>query len=134
MMQPAVQTESIHDALREVVRSAGGAKVVGARLWPAKPIAQAQQRINDSLNPEHPQEFKPCEVLFLMQLGRSCGCHAAMHYTASTAGYSLPTPVDTADELQSLQREFIASAAALKQMSQRIEAITAARASLQAVR
>ena len=73
-------------------------------------------------------------VLFLMQLGRSCGCHAAMHYTASTAGYSLPTPVDTADELQSLQREFIASAAALKQMSQRIEAITAARASLQAVR
>jgi hypothetical protein len=127
-------TESIHDALREVVRAAGGAKVVGAKLWPAKPISLAQQRVNDSLNPEHPQEFKPCEVLFLLQLGRACGCHAAMQYTASTAGYSTPTPVDSADELQSLQREFIAAAAALKQMSQRIESIASARSALQAVR
>lgn len=133
-MTQSAAAESIHDALREVVRAAGGAKAVGAKIWPTKPITLAQQRVNDSLNPEHPQEFKPCELLFLAQLGRASNCHVVMHYIAKACGYSEPTPVETADELQALQREFIATAAHLKQMSQRIESMAAARSSLQAVR
>lgn len=124
--------ESLQDALREVVRAAGGAKAVGAKLWPTKPIALAQQRINDSLNPEHQQHFSDAEVLYLLRLGREVGCHTAMHWLADACGYAEPVPVETADERDALQRKFIA-AAELKLWGQRIEALNA-RANIQAVR
>lgn len=125
--------DSIQDALREIVRAAGGAKAVGARLYPTKPIAQAAQRVNDSLNPEHQQHLNEQEVVYLLRLGREVGCHAGMSYLAKVCGYSEPSPVDSADEREALQREFIATAAQLKLMSQRIEALDA-RAPLKAVR
>jgi len=125
--------ESIHDALRKVVEASGGSKAVGARMYPALPVARSQQRVNDSLNPEHQQHFNELEILWLLKLGREVGCHDAMLYIASACSYSAPDPVETQDEREQLQRDFIAAAAQLKQMGQRIEALTA-RANLQAVR
>lgn len=90
--------ESIQDALREIVRAAGGAKAVGAKLYPTKPIAQAAQRVNDSLNPEHQQHFSDNEVFFLLRLGREVGCHTGMQYLAQACHYSEPTPVESADD------------------------------------
>lgn len=130
MRQPSA--ESINDALRQVINHAGGAKAVGARMYPALPIHQAQQRINDSLNTEHRQHFNKLELIYLLRLGRDIGCHDAMYYLAAAVSYSEPSPIDTPDELQALQRQFIDAAAQLKQMSQRIEALT--RTTLQAVR
>ena len=105
-MQPALFHESIQDALREVIRTAGGAKIVGSKLWPSLPVDQAASKISDCLNPDRRQHFNETEVLHLLRLGR---------------------------EVQALQQQFILATKELKALSQRLEAITA-RANLQAVR
>ena len=105
-MQPALFHESIQDALREVIRTAGGAKIVGSKLWPSLPVDQAASKISDCLNPDRRQHFNETEVLHLLRLGR---------------------------EVQALQQQFILATKELNAMSQRLEAITA-RANLQAVR
>lgn len=135
-MQPALFHESIQDALREVIRAAGGAKIVGSKLWPSLPVDQAASKISDCLNPDRRQHFNETEVLHLLRLlrlGREVECHAGLHYIASICGYSQPEPVTPADEVQALQQQFILATKELKAMSQRLEAITA-RANLQAVR
>lgn len=125
--------ESLHEALRQVVQAAGGSKAVGARMFPAASSPQrGAQRVTDSLNPEHQQHFSDLELVLLLKIGREVGCHDAMAYLAASLGYSKPEPVETQDELQQLQRDFIAHAAALQHMSARIETITA-RAALHAV-
>ena len=62
-MQPALFHESIQDALREVIRAAGGAKIVGAKLWPSLPVDQAASKISDCLNPDRRQHFSEAELL-----------------------------------------------------------------------
>lgn len=105
-MQQALFHESIHDALREVIRAAGGSKVVGCKLWPSLPVDQAASKISDCLNPDRRQHFNEAELLHLLRIGR---------------------------EMQALQQQFILATKELKAMSQRLEAITA-RANLTAVR
>ena len=81
-MQPALFHESIQDALREVIRAAGGAKIVGAKLWWWLPVDQAASKISDCLNPDRRQHFSEAELLHLLRIGREIDCHAAMHYIA----------------------------------------------------
>ena len=132
-MQPALFHESIQDALREVIRAAGGAKIVGAKLWPSLPVDQAASKISDCLNPDTRQHFIEAELLHLLRIGREIDCHAAMHYIASICGYSQPDPVTPADEVQALQQQFTVPAQRPRSNCQRLEAITA-RANIQAVR
>lgn len=132
-MQPALFHESLQDALREVIRSAGGSKIVGSKLWPSLPVAQAASKISDCLNPDRRQNFNEMEVLHLLRIGREIECHAAMHFIASTCGYTLPDPVTPAEEVQALQQQFILATKELRAMSQRLEVITA-RTNLTAVR
>jgi hypothetical protein len=40
-MQQALFHESIQDALREVIRAAGGSKIVGCELWPSQDLSLA---------------------------------------------------------------------------------------------
>ena len=132
-MQPALFHESIQGALREVIRAAGGAKILGAKLWPSLPVDQAASKISDCLNLDRRQHFSEAELLHLLRIGRELDCHAARHYIASICGYSQPEPVTPADEVQALQQQFILATKELKAMSQRLESITA-RANIQAVR
>ena len=50
-MSAASQYELIHETLNEAmtdaVRALGGSKKVGALLWPAKPVDEAKNRLND---------------------------------------------------------------------------------------
>lgn len=89
-MQPALFHESLQDALREVIRSAGGSNIVGSKLWPSLPIAQAASKISDCLNPDRRQNFNETEMLHLLRIGREIECHAAMHYIAKVSGGGLP--------------------------------------------
>lgn len=124
MQQPPLFCDTIADALRDVIRTAGGAKAVGALLWPSLPADQASSRVNDSLNPDRRQHFSEHELLHLLSIGRRHGCHTAMQFIARTTGYSDPQPVEPSDQLQALQREFIEQARALKALSARIETIS----------
>ena len=122
-MQLSLHHESITDALREVIQAAGGAKVVGAKMFPDMTIDHAAGRVRDCLNHDRRERFTPEQVLMLLRLGHQVGCHAAMVFMARDAGYSDPQPVEPEDEVARLQREYVEATKALLHMANKIDAM-----------
>lgn len=123
MNQESLFYESFSDALKDVVRVAGGAKAVGGVLWPEKTPEAAQSQLLDCLNDHRPAKLSPEQVLLLLSLGRSKGCHAAMNYVTREAGYSDPTPIEPEDERARLQREFVEAQKAMSRLAERMERV-----------
>ena len=123
-MQLALMHESITDAIREVIQAAGGPKKVGAMLWPDQPADHAAGRVRDCLNADRRERFTPDQVMFILRIGRECGCHSLINYISRESGYADPQPIEPEDELARLQREFVESTKAIGHMAARIEAIT----------
>lgn len=119
--------EDIEDALREVVRFAGGPKAVGSKLWPEIEPDKAGRRMSDCLNDTRREHLSPAQVVLLMKIGREVGCHAAMNYMARETGYADPTPVEPEDEVARLQREFVEATKALGALADRIESVSSRR-------
>ena len=113
--------ESIHDALRELVRVLGGAKTVGLLLWPGKSMQDAATRLHNCLDHNRPEKLSPEDLLVLLQKGREFDCHVVMRYLNERSGYTAPVPVDPADESAELQRRYIATVAEQKQIAERME-------------
>lgn len=130
--QPSLFYDSIYEALRDVVRSAGGAKTVGHRLWPGKSVQEAQTRLLNCLDHDRPEKLSPEDLLVLLKLGREASCHVAMKFLAIECGYGEPHPVDPADEAAELQRRFVAGVDEQRKLLDRLERLT--RAPLAAVR
>lgn len=126
--------ESLEDALVECVKAAGGSKVVGAKLWPAKMVDAAQRHLLNCLKESRAEHLKPDEVLLILRLAREAGCHTGMAYLAQALGYSVPTPVEPRDEVAQLQREFIAANAEMRARAERLEALLAAQAGQKQIR
>ena len=126
--------ESLDDALVECVKAAGGSKVVGARLWPAKMVDAAQRHLLNCLKEGRAEHLKPEEVLLILRLAREAGCHTGMVFLAHSLGYSVPTPVDPRDEVAQLQREFIAANAEMRARAERLEALMASQAGQKPIR
>ena len=117
--------ESIIDALRESIYSAGGNKPVGAYLYPDLPVDQAAGRVRDCLNTDRREHFSPGQVLVIARLARDAGNHALMNYLADELGYLKPVPVEPENQLAALQRDFVEATKTLHLMATRIEVITA---------
>lgn len=115
--------DDVEDALREVVRCAGGPKVVGAKMWPEIEPDKAGRRLSDCLNDSRREVLSPAQVMLLLKIGRQVGCHAAINYMSRESGYSDPMPVEAEDEIARLQREFVEATKALGAMASRIESI-----------
>jgi hypothetical protein len=115
--------DDIEDALREVVRQAGGPKVVGARLWPEIEPDKAGRRMSDCLNETRREVLSPAQVMLVLKIGRQVGCHAAINYMSRDCGYADPMPVEPEDEIARLQREFVEATKLLSCMASRIEAV-----------
>jgi len=113
--------ETLAEALIEVVRALGGSKRVGALMRPARPADEAARWLRDCLNPERRERLEPDEVLFLLREGRRVGCHAAMRYIAEASGYASPVPIEPADEVAELQRQFNASVKSLERITAALE-------------
>lgn len=124
--------EDIYDALRAAVQAAGGAKAVGPKLWPAKPVPEAQRALLDALNRDRERKLDPEEQLAVLRLARDAGFHGGIRYICELLGYTTPTPLDPRDELAELQRRFIDSVAQQRAIGDRIERLT--HAPLQAVK
>lgn len=122
-MQLSLHHESITDALREVIQAAGGAKVVGSKMFPDMTIDHAASRVRDCLNHDRRERFTPEQVLMLLRMGHQVGCHAAMSFMAREAGYSDPQPVEPEDEVARLQREYVEATKALLHMANKIDAM-----------
>ena len=121
--QPQLVHESINDALREVIMSAGGYKKVGTMMFPEMAVEHAAGKLRDCLNRDRRERFTPEQFMMIARLGRQVGCHALIAYMSREAGYADPVPVEPEDEVARLQREFIEATAKLGQMASRIEQI-----------
>jgi len=94
--------EDIYDALRASVQAAGGAKVVGVKLWPNKPVAAAHRDLLDALNRDRDKKLDPEETFHVFKLAREVGFHAAFHFSCDLAGYHKPTPVSAQEQAESI--------------------------------
>lgn len=124
--------ESFNDALVVCVKACGGTKQVGALLWPEKAPDAAQRALLDCLNEDRPAKLSPEQVLLILRLARSKGCHDGMEFITAELGYSPPVPVEPRDEIAELQRQFIEAVRAQTELAQRIER-AAGRVSMRAV-
>jgi len=116
--------EDIYEALRAAVQAAGGAKVVGPRLWPAKPVSEAQRALLDALNRDRERKLDPEEQLAVLRLARDAGFHGGVRFICEQLGYTILSPLDPKDELAELQRRFIDAAGSVQAIGERIERLT----------
>lgn len=125
--------DDIEDAMREVIRMAGGPKNVGTRLWPEVDPDKAARRLMDCLNDTRREALSPAQVLLVMKIGRQVGCHSAMNYIARECGYADPQPIEPEDEVSRLQRDYVEATKALLKMAERIETMQGAAGSMRRV-
>jgi len=128
MNQEALFYDSFSDALKDVVKAAGGAKSVGCKLWPEKTPDAAHRTLLDCLNDARAEKFSPEQVLLLLKIGREVNCHAAMNYVARESGYDDPQPTEPEDERARLQREFVEAQRAMSKLAERMERVGLLRA------
>lgn len=106
--------------LIECVKACGGSKVVGGKLWPEKPVADAQKLLLACLNDDRPEKLSPDQAFLIEKMARDTGNHLAIEYRCKALSYSIPTPIQPEDEKAELMREFIQSQKALLALAERI--------------
>lgn len=117
--------ESVHDALRELVRVLGGAKAVGHLLWPGKSMQDAQTRLLNCLDHNRAEKLGPEELLLLLAKGNEAGCHVVMAYFNTECGYEQPRPRDPKEEKDKAVEAVQAAAEALHRASAALERVNA---------
>ncbi len=75
------------DALKAAVQHLGGAKSVGAKLWPDKSADQAARQLLDALNPGRAEKLEISQVMRILAWARDAGYHAAMLWISAEIGY-----------------------------------------------
>jgi hypothetical protein len=125
MSQSPLFSESIYDALGDVVRALGGSKKVGSELRPEKPVDEAAKWVKDCLNPERRERFDPEHILWLLKRGREVSCHSAINFLCDETGYERPRAIDPEDERAKLQRLYIEAVRTSKQIAERMERMSA---------
>lgn len=119
--QQALFHEDINEALKGLVAALGGAKVVGARLFPDLSVDGARTRLLDALNADRAQQLSQTQFLTLLKWGREAGHHGVMEYLADEAGYTRPSPRSAEDERADLQRQVVEMGAKLEQIARRLQ-------------
>lgn len=120
MEEPTLYFEDIYDALRHVVQRSGGAKAVGALLYPEKSPDTAGRYLMDCLNPGRAEKLDPEQTLALLRIGHQHGAHNAIRHLCKEAGYSQPEPLEPEDERAALMREFNERVVELRRIAARI--------------
>ena len=100
--QMPLLVESVYDALKGAVQALGGAKAVGSRLWPQKPIMDARGLLLNCLNADRAEKLDPEQVLLILRWAREQGFHQAKHWLDVETGYHPSAPADPQDEQERL--------------------------------
>ncbi len=90
--------ESPEDALRAAVQLLGGAKQVGARLWPDQSPDAAARKMLDCVNPGRSERLSLSQVMRVMAWARDAGHHGPMSWVCNEIGYEA-RPVTRAEEV-----------------------------------
>jgi hypothetical protein len=93
--------EGPEDALRAAVQALGGAKQVGAAIWPDKTPDASGRLVQDCLNPSRAEKFDVTQVMFIFRKAKEVGCHAPFMWFAGDVGYDA-RPITKAEEADRL--------------------------------
>lgn len=120
---------TIDDALREVTKALGGAKVVGIRLRPDfnKDVEAAGRWWLDCINPERAQKASLEQVMVVLRWAHDAGCHVGMDFIARDCGYREPQPITPEDEDDELKREYVSAVKLLAKITERQERLSVRR-------
>lgn len=119
--------ECAEDALKAAVEAMGGAKQIGALLWPDKSPDGARTRLLDCLNPNRPERLDLSESMFILKRAKEAGHHAPFTWIAGEVGYDAK-PIAKAEEVDRLttvveqSSKTLASALATLERLQRVRA------------
>lgn len=89
--------ESPEQALMAAVQHLGGAKQVGALLWPDKSPDGARTRLLDCLNPARAERLDMSEAMFILKQSKDRGFHAPFLWVSGEIGYEA-RPITKAEE------------------------------------
>jgi hypothetical protein len=92
--QPQLFYEDVYDVLRAAVQALGGTKAVAGKLWPHKPITEAQRELLDALNRERPRKLDAEEIMAVLRFAGEAGFHGAKHWIDHAIGYQPTAPLD----------------------------------------
>ena len=93
--------ESPEDAVRAAVQALGGAKKVGAALWPDLLADNAARKMLDALNTTRPEKLDISQVIRVFGWAKEAGHHEPFAWYASQVGYDVK-PVAHAEEVDRL--------------------------------
>lgn len=74
--------EGVEDALSACVRALGGAKVVGAILWPDKPMEEARTLLLNCLNPNRKEKLDYTQIIWVFREAKRVGFYAGFQWFA----------------------------------------------------
>lgn len=86
------------DALRAAVQALGGAKQVGAMLWPDATPDNAGRKLHDAINPARPEKLELSQIMLVLARAKEAGCHGPFQWLAAQVGYEA-RPVTRAEEV-----------------------------------
>jgi hypothetical protein len=84
----------IYDGLRVAVRAIGGPADVGMAIGGKDDPEDAEQWVNDRLNPNRRERFSIADLVAILFQARAAGCHDAMHALYKACGYTAPRSID----------------------------------------
>jgi hypothetical protein len=116
--------EGPEDALRAAVQALGGAKKVGALLWPDKGVDNAARQLLDCINPARNEKLDLSQVMRVLALAKEEGCHSPFAWLAAQIGYDV-SPITKADEVDRLTTVVEQSTKTLAVALARLESIQA---------
>lgn len=90
--------EGPEDALKAAVQALGGAKKVGAMLWPDKTIDEAGRLLLNCLNPGRAEKLDISQVMFILARAKESGCYAPFMWLAGEVGFDA-RPITRAEEV-----------------------------------
>lgn len=93
--------EGPEDALRAAVQALGGAKKVGALLWPDKGVDSASRLLLDCINPSRAEKLEMSQIMRVFALAKDAGCHGPFAWLAGEVGYDVK-PIARAEEVDRL--------------------------------
>lgn len=93
--------ESPEDALSACVAALGGAKKVGAALFPDKTVDNARDYLLACLNAGRAEKLGYSQIIFIFREAKQAGFHAGFEYWAREMEYEV-RPITKAEEVDRL--------------------------------
>jgi len=119
--------ECAEDALKGCIQALGGAKVVGAQLFPDKSIEAAREYLLASLNPNRNEKLSYTQMMWVFSKAKEAGFHGGFQWFASEIGYDIK-PITRAEEVDRLtsvieqaSKTLSTAVAALERVQNRVE-------------